>query len=312
MAVGNFSPGGRRLRPDDTRPYFHGMTQRLEFLAPAKINLGLEILLRRSDGFHDLNTVFATLAFGDTLQLGPRGDHAITCSVVGAVLAADDSNLAVRAAGMLRERLGLSKGLEIIIEKRIPMGAGLGGGSSDAAAVLMGAPIIWNLDAPADVLHSLAIELGSDVPFFLVGGLALAGSRGERLGSLTLQLPWHVLLVNPGIHVSTPEAFAAVARHGERVASDLAAVLEAGIRDHSALQRGLVNDFEEAVFAMHPELAAIKRRLYEAGALLSLMSGSGATLFGLFESREAALCARGAFTPYWTEVTSFLEPTPER
>lgn len=281
------------------------MIQRLELPAPAKVNLGLEILRRRDDGFHDLNTVFATLDFGDTIALSSRSDHAITCQVVGADLPADDANLAVRAAKRLRELVGESAGLGMTIEKRIPMGAGLGGGSSDAAAVLMGASRIWGVEPPLPLVEQLALELGSDVPFFLRGGVARAGGRGEQLESLALRLPWTVLLINPGIHIATPAAFAAVGRQGERPASDLATALAAGIEDPSILRGSLVNDFEAAVFERHPELEALKRDLYEAGAIFALMSGSGATIFGLFEAHEAAERARARFAGHWSVVTRF-------
>jgi 4-diphosphocytidyl-2-C-methyl-D-erythritol kinase len=287
------------------------MTQRVELLAPAKINLGLEILRRRPDGYHDLNTIFASLSIGDRILLSPRGDRMITCEVRESDLPGDESNLAVRAALRLRERLGKSEGLHIEITKALPVGAGLGGGSSDAAAVLMGAPVIWGFEPPAELLQEIALELGSDVPFFLLGGIALAGSRGEVLKPVAIELPWHVLLVNPGIHVSTPKAFAAVGREGERPATDLVASLDAGLSNQRLLREALVNDFEEAVFAMHPELARIKRSLYASGALFSLMSGSGSTVYGLFERREEALEAQQRFTTEWCAVCEFLGPGPQ-
>jgi 4-diphosphocytidyl-2-C-methyl-D-erythritol kinase len=279
------------------------MTHRLELFAPAKINLGLEILRRRTDGFHDLNTVFAALAFGDTVGLAPRTDDAITCAVSGAELPLDQSNLAVRAGRLLQEAIGTDRGLDIVIEKRIPMGAGLGGGSSDAAAVLIGAPVVWNLEIRRERLLELALDLGSDVPFFLSGGLVVAGSRGERLERIDVEAPWFVLLVNPGIHVSTPEAFAAVSRTGERRASDLATALA----DPRSMRATVVNDFEAAVFAAHPQLAVIKRELYAAGAFFALMSGSGSTMYGLFEERSGAERALERFSDYWSVVTS-IEP----
>jgi 4-diphosphocytidyl-2-C-methyl-D-erythritol kinase len=285
---------------------FIAMTS-LAMLAPAKLNLGLEILRRRPDGFHDLNTVFAALTFGDTVTLRLRGDRRITCSVAGADLAADESNLAVRAGLGLRERTGVDAGLDIAIEKRIPMGAGLGGGSSDAAAVLMGAPRIWGVPVAMEMLEEAALELGSDVPFFLRGGVARAGSRGEELEVLDVALPWAVLLVNPGIHVATPKAFAAVGRTGEREASDIPATLG----EPAAMRDRLVNDFEVAVFAMHPELGSIKQELYDAGAHFALMSGSGSTLYGLFATDAEAHAAAARFPHAWTAVTRFLTtPAP--
>lgn len=269
-------------------------------LAPAKINLGLEIVRRRPDGYHDLNTLFAALDFGDDVRLASSDDHLITCSSSDPSLPVDERNLAVRAAECLRVRLGIDAGLAITIEKRIPMGAGLGGGSSDAAAVLMGAPEIWGIEADPMMLAELALGLGSDVPFFLGAPVALASGRGEILASVELALPWSVLLVNPGIHVSTPEAFAAVGRNGERVPTDLVDALRRG-----DLRGRLVNDFEAAVIALHPAIGWIKERIAAAGAELALMSGSGATVFGLFADRSAAEAARAMFASEWSVVCGF-------
>lgn len=278
-------------------------------LAPAKINLGLEVLRRRNDGFHDINTVFAAVGAFDTITMALRQDREIVLRVEGnRELETGEDNLCVQAARRLRQMAGEElPGLDIVLEKRIPMGAGLGGGSSDAAAVLRGGIQLWDLSADEDELKRLALGLGSDVPFFLSGAISQASSRGEVLAPLDLDLSsLSVLLVNPGIHVPTPWAYKAVGRTGERPASDLAAILRRGLLHPEMLRQEMVNDFEKGVFAEHPRLAEIKSALYQAGAIFALMSGSGSTMFGLFRSREEALGAAGGFPGCWSAAADFL------
>lgn len=277
--------------------------------APAKINLGLEILRRRADGYHDINTVFAAVGIFDEITLHRRADGLITCRVEGdPELEAGEDNLCVRAARALQAASADdSHGLDITLLKRIPMGAGLGGGSSDAAAVLAGAARLWNLRPEQGLLLDIAAGLGSDVPFFLRGGLAQAASRGEILAPVDLEFPYGVLLVNPGIHVPTPWAYRAVGRTGERPATDLVRHLRDAADDAGLLREHITNDFEAAVFAEHPVLPELKRRLYDAGAVLALMSGSGSTMFGLFSTVQAAEQAVPCFSEYWTCATGFIQ-----
>jgi 4-diphosphocytidyl-2-C-methyl-D-erythritol kinase len=284
----------------------------LQLLAPAKINLGLEVLRRRPDGFHDINTIFAAIDLCDELLLRPRYDGIITCRVEGNdQLETDDRNLCVRAASALRASLGdRMLGLDIHLTKRIPIGAGLGGGSSDAASTLLGALRLWNGEADGIDLAGIALALGSDVPFFLHGGLAHATSRGELLTPIDLHLPYTLLLINPGIHIPTPWAYSAIGRTGERAASDLIGIVRHAADDPSRLGDELHNDFEAAVFAEHPLLQELKEGLYEAGAVYAAMSGSGATLFGLFCDREDAVAGAGRFPEYWTAVAGFTEAGP--
>jgi 4-diphosphocytidyl-2-C-methyl-D-erythritol kinase len=275
---------------------------------PAKINLGLEVIRRRGDGFHDINTIFAAVDLRDDLSLALRDDGAITCRVEGnPTLDPGDDNLCVRAARALRDAAGRPDlGLDIVLGKHIPIGAGLGGGSSDAASVLVGVGALRGIELEGDRLARIAAELGSDVPFFLHGGVAVAVSRGEALTPLALLPRWTVLLVNPGIHIPTPWAYRMVGRSGERPATDLPALLAAGLTDPALLREGLVNDFEPAIFAEYPLLGELKERLYEGGALFALMSGSGSTMFGLFGDRAAAARAATAFTGYWTAIAGFV------
>lgn len=272
--------------------------------APAKINLGLEVVRRRADGFHDINTIFAAIELYDRVVLRRRSDGAITCGVDGEfAVAADDTNLAVRAAHLLRAEAGeRSIGVDIELTKRIPSGAGLGGGSSDAAATLRGLVRLWSLPVERRKLQQMALELGSDVPFFLGGGIAHAAGRGERLSWLGLEPSWTVLVVNPGIHVATAEAYGALRRTEERQPTDLVAALHRGLEQPWELRTMLFNDFESAVFERHPLLAELRFRLYELGAFFALMSGSGSTLYGLFDSPEAARAAAAGIDGYWSHV----------
>lgn len=275
--------------------------------APAKINLGLEILRRRPDGYHDLNTIFAPLTLFDTITLSLRSDTQLTLQIVGNdTLSASNDNLCLKAARLLRQTIGLQMpGIDIHLTKRIPTGGGLGGGSADAAAVLVGASQLWGEQIPADTLHQIGLMLGSDVPFFLNGGVAHAAGRGENLTPYSITLPWFVLLVNPGIHVATPWAFRAINRTTERAATDLIGLLQKGVINPATLRDRMVNDFEEVVMLEYPIIRQIKKRLYDAGATFALMSGSGATLFALFAAQEDATAASTQFPEYWTVVARF-------
>lgn len=282
----------------------------LTLFAPAKINLGLEVIRRREDGFHDINTVFLALGLADVIRLEKRPDDVISLEIDGDwPLVPDATNLCVRAAELLREHLEAPRpGLHIALTKRIPMGAGLGGGSSDAAAVLLGAARLLGLHATPE----LALRLGSDVPFFLDPRPSAATSRGELLRPLDLRVPFAVLLVNPGIHIATPWAYRQVGRVGEREASDLRGILAEGIANPAVLRERLVNDFEPAAFAAHPVLPAIKERIYEMGAIFALMSGSGSTMYGLFDDRERAIRAQTAFPEHWSVVVDPIVSAEKR
>lgn len=262
--------------------------------AYAKINLGLHIVGKRTDGFHDIETIFHRTSLCDDITVEGLDRISIECSVPG--VPADERNHCWKAVELLRKELGVKNGADIRITKRIPMGAGLGGGSSDAASVLRMLPALWNVDVPLELLHSVALRVGSDVPYFLTDSTAYAEGRGERLRPVTLDLPYWILLVNPNIHVPTPWAYGALAARrngafparpslGERFAADPVGTILAA-----------VNDFEEVVFEQHPAIGAIKQQLLNAGALSSVMSGSGSTVYGLFNDAETARNAALSFT----------------
>lgn len=249
----------------------------MELKAQAKVNLGLNVRFQRPDGYHELDGVMARLALHDTLTLTPR-PQGVTLTVVGAELAADASNLAYRAAQAYLMAAGESRGVDLHLLKRIPIAAGLGGGSSDAAAVLRGLSRLY----PAEVnVMGLAATLGADVPFFVADApAARAQGIGEQLTPLKLPELW-LVLVNPGIAVSAKEAYANLRALAPAVdVSDLLVSLSAEPRYQNSLQAGVV--------ASYPPIAEALELLREAGLRGVLMSGSGSTCFGLAQDAAHA------------------------
>lgn len=256
-------------------------------VAPAKINLGLQVLRRREDGFHDINTVFYRLPFGDRLLVGVDGSPTISVQLLSAHHIPLQENLVYKAARLLQTVAGIQQGAHIVLEKFIPSGAGLGGGSSDAASTLIALRELWQLDINDIELHRLGTQLGSDVPFFLQSATAAtATGRGEILEPVSLALPYYIVVVHPGIHVSTPWAYRQLNRTTEQPSVDFVALLSQ--QDSKQLRNCMVNDFEAVVFAEYPAVAAIRNTLYDEGAVLALLSGSGSAVFGLFETERAA------------------------
>lgn len=268
--------------------------------AHAKVNLRLRILGRDADGYHSLETVFLRLELADGLEVAPRSSPGITLeltldpSLGDEKVPDDESNLAWRAAERLLKETGHGGGATIRLEKRIPSGSGLGGASSDAAAVLRA--LNDQLDRPldGDALRRIGGELGSDVPFFLLSdSMALGWERGRGLLPLRSPPPRPVLLVVPLRAINSGEAYAWVDEHREGRVPPAASTLPAAHRlsEWDALRPLAVNDFEAVVFDRYPRLAEWKSVLAAAGAEVALLSGSGSTLFGIFatvEERERA------------------------
>jgi 4-diphosphocytidyl-2-C-methyl-D-erythritol kinase len=234
----------------------------------AKINLDLRVLDRRPDGYHNLTTIFQTVSLADTIEIDYVPARRLTVDL--------DSNPPI--PGNLIEKaaeiLGIPGRFTIRLTKRIPMGAGLGGGSSNAAATLLAIPALTGKNVPLEKLADLASQLGSDVPFFLLGGTALGLGRGTELHPLPDFKPFPAIIVTPGIHVSTAEAYAAI----DRLRHDAAR----GTKNADLPS----NDFEAVVFPLHRQLKLVKGRLLDLGAELALMLGSGSALFGIFAHRE--------------------------
>jgi 4-diphosphocytidyl-2-C-methyl-D-erythritol kinase len=266
----------------------------------AKVNLGLEVLGTRSDGYHELRTLFQTIDLHDEITLRPRPrDITIECDHPG--VPRDETNLAWRAAESLRRHAKVASGVAIRLEKRIPVAGGLGGGSSNAAAVLMALNRLWRLDLSPDDLHRLARRLGADVPYFLVGGTALGLARGDEIYPLRGQVKGHVVLVDPGRPVSTAAVFARVDA-GLTPRENSYTIFRFVSRDLEGAEAFplLSNDLEQAALEEAPDLARtvgrIRGALVREGALLAALSGSGSSYFGLFDDPQRARRAHAALT----------------
>jgi 4-diphosphocytidyl-2-C-methyl-D-erythritol kinase len=255
----------------------------------AKINLGLSVLSKRADGFHELETVFYPVRLCDVLECTPAS--ASRFFSYGLPLpAGSGDNLVWRASRLLADHFPQIKPLEIHLFKAIPSGAGLGGGSSDAACMLGMMNDYFKLDIPTEKLASFALTLGSDCPFFLKGLPCFAGGRGEVLEPVSLDLSeYSFLIVHPEIHISTAWAFSQI-----RPATPLSRIRDVLSLPVSEWRDRLVNDFEVPVFLHYPQLQKIKRQLYEAGALYASMTGSGSGIYGLF--KKNALPPKGIDT----------------
>ena len=261
--------------------------------APAKINLTLDVLGRRADGYHELASVMQTIAVGDTLAFWPAPAGAITFTCDTPELSGD-SNLALRAARLLVSETGCTHGIHIELRKEIPTQAGLGGGSSDGATALLALNHLWNLGLPRARLIELAARLGSDVPFFIVGGTALIGGRGEIVTPLPDMLPLWLVVAKPAVNVPTPAVFRALTSVGYSDGTATHALVDAITAGTLPLldNRSLHNALEENVLRDYPLVAKLRETLLRAGATTVRMSGSGPTLYAPFTSLAAA-------TPVW-------------
>jgi 4-diphosphocytidyl-2-C-methyl-D-erythritol kinase len=251
------------------------------YFPSCKINLGLHILRKRDDGYHEIETGMLEIPFRDILEIIPSDMFQFTAS---GIEIPGTHNSCVAAYDLLKRDFALSP-VHIHLHKTVPMGGGLGGGSSDSTATLKGLNELFQLGLSVDQLKNYAAQLGSDNAFFVEGGLQLAKGRGEELKPLSISIPeWHICVVNLGIHVPTATAYAHVTPHEHR--TSLSEILQQPI---STWKDDLVNDFEPSVFTQHPELQTLKTDLYHAGAVYAAMSGSGSTLYGLFEEKPSSV-----------------------
>jgi 4-diphosphocytidyl-2-C-methyl-D-erythritol kinase len=271
---------------------------RLTLPSYAKINLGLEVLGTRQDGYHELRTIFQSIDLHDDVALRLRPSE-ITVHCEHPLVPSDATNLAVRAAEELRRFAQRHDGVEIEITKRIPVAGGLGGGSSNAAAVLIGLDRLWKLRLGPAGLHSIAARLGADVPYFLTGGTALGLARGDEIYPLNLRIRAHVVVVDPERPVSTAAVFRRV--DAELTPRENSYTIFRFVSRHLAggLAFGILkNDLERAALEEAPELAEKVERIRaiftREGAHLALLSGSGSAFFGLFDNPSRARRARAA------------------
>jgi len=260
----------------------------------AKINLHLQVIGRRPDGFHDLCTVFQTISLHDNLKVGPADQIRMTCGDEGIPLG--EENLVVRAAMRLCEWSRISCGARLHLEKLIPAPGGLGGGSSNAAVALLALNKLWNLELKIEELHSIAESLGSDVPFFLYGGTALGMGRGEIVEPIEDFKSACMLVVTPNVAVATRDAFkrlstrALTKQESKRKLQICRFDLESADFKYTAFK----NDFETTVFAAYPEVERVKNTLLDLGAERAMLSGSGGSVFAIFdkdETRQATIKA---------------------
>ncbi len=265
--------------------------RRVRLRALAKINLDLRVLHKRPDGFHEIRTVFQTISLADSIEIAFSPARKTSIELEQDVEI--PGNLMLRAAAVVLEAMGKTGRVVMKLRKQIPIGGGLGGGSTDAAAVLRALPVLAGRVVPIPLLVRLASALGSDVPFFLFGGKAVGIGRGAELFPLPDGKARSAVVVAPGVQVSTAAAYrnlgtqltAESARHAQDGFSAAVWGRESAMR----------NDFERVVFQQHPQLAALKQRLIKAGATTALMSGSGSSVFGLFRTKEDARRASKAF-----------------
>lgn len=268
-------------------------------LAPAKINLALRILDRRPDGYHNLWSLMHTVRLEDELSISLNDNHeTISLRCNDSLLRTDSSNLVSRAAAAVLEHSGRAVGLDVVLTKRIPMGAGLGGGSSDAAATIIGLNRLLNLGWSMEKMAHVGQALGSDIPFFFFAPSATVGGRGEKVAPVRIKGNRWVVLVNPGFPVETRWAYQqlSVSRTGVQPLSDAHLALgNASELTWEEVLQVAENDFETAVFKTHPVLLGIKQKLLAEGAETALLSGSGATVFGVFRNEDEARRAQASF-----------------
>jgi 4-diphosphocytidyl-2-C-methyl-D-erythritol kinase len=275
------------------------------FAAPAKVNFGLRILGKRPDGYHTIQTVLQMLNLCDWLTFRPnnRGTIRLTCRPP--TLPTDEGNLIVRAARLLQQTFQVQHGADITLNKHIPIAAGLGGGSSNAATTLLVLNRAWQLHCGRATLHRLATQLGSDVPFFLGGPTALAGGRGEILSPVPPPPALTGVLVNPGFGVSAGWAYGQFCGPSPTTDLTMSNILEA-LRTHDlrSLADVLVNDLEPGVVTAYPAIRRAQEALRSMGALVTFMSGSGPTVGGLFSptaNLQAVVTALRKHSP-WTII----------
>jgi 4-diphosphocytidyl-2-C-methyl-D-erythritol kinase len=257
--------------------------KRLKLLvkAPAKINLSLDVLRKREDGYHEVRMIMTTIDLADRIELMELAEDRIEIVSYNRYVPDDQRNLAYQAAKLIKERYGVKKGVSIAIEKNIPVAAGLAGGSSDAAATLRGLNKLWKLGLSVDELAEIGSEIGSDVSFCVYGGTAIATGRGEKVEHIPAPPSCWVILAKPQIGVSTADVYRNLKI--DRVSHpDVDNMIESIKQsDYTGICNSVGNVLEDVTFNMHPEVGHIKEQMKRFGADAVLMSGSGPTVFGL-------------------------------
>ena len=275
-------------------PILNVVPTELRLSSFAKINLSLRVVGKREDGFHELCTVFQTVSLADEITFSESDELALTCSDQS--MPTGSENLIISAAERLRQEYGVISGAAIHLRKNIPSPGGLGGGSSNAAVTLLGLRNLWGLQITDEALESIRRELGADVPFFFHGGTALGTSRGDVIEPLEDVRSKPMLIVTPDVSVPTRDAFARVNAPSltSEAAKSILQICRFEAKSADFLQAAITNDLESSVFEKFPEVRRVKQKLLELGATNAAMSGSGASVFAIFdkeETRQAALKA---------------------
>ncbi len=261
------------------------------FFSPAKVNLFLRVLDKRPDGYHEISSLMQPVSLYDEIFIVAKDGEGVSISCSGISVPDDPTNLAAQAAQAILEATGVRKKIAITIRKHIPVGAGLGGGSSNAATVLMALNGMFEARFDDAALMAMGAKLGSDVPFFILKSAAIASGRGEKLEKVKLP-NYYYILINPGFEVSTAWAYRNFDLTNAKEDNTLLYSKKSfGGVDNGALRDLLVNDLEAITIKRYPEIAGLKERLLEAGAIGALMSGSGPTVFGVFRNRQDAIAA---------------------
>ncbi len=253
---------------------------KIKLLSPAKVNIGLRVLRKREDGYHDIETIFHGVKIFDEIEMEIFDKVEFETNSKEIPSGAD--NLCLKAVKIFFESFGIHSGVRIYLKKIIPIGAGLGGGSSNSATVLKGLNILFDVGADEDLLCELGSLIGSDVPFFIKGGTAYATGRGEIIEKIQVDVPYKIVLVYPNIQISTEWAYGNLKLKNHEGEENLKKIFIENVDKPEKLRELVKNDFEELVFSNYPQVAEIKSKLYKLGSVFSLMSGSGSAVFGFF------------------------------
>lgn len=266
----------------------------IEIKAPAKINIGLRVLEKRKDGYHNIYTLFYPIRdLFDTITFELSDNFEFISNLK--VTENDEDNLIIKSKRLLEKIFNRNFNVKIKLIKRIPAGSGLGGGSSDAAATLISLNELFKLGLNYEQLLSIAVELGSDVPFFIKALPAIGKSKGEILEHIEIKNELPILIVNPNISIPTSDIYQLIKPKYDYY--DYHEIIQNNILNYSLLKEKIINDFEELVFQKHPEIKNIKEILYREGAIYASMSGTGSTVFGFFESLDKIEKAKKCFHP---------------
>ena len=265
----------------------------MELKALAKINLGLDVLRIRPDGYHTVRMIMQSIHLYDEIRIAKSIIPSVVIQTNLPYLPTNEKNIAYKAAALLREEFQISEGVRIMIEKRIPVSAGLGGGSADAAAVLFGMNRMFDLGLSTEELMKRGITLGADVPYCIMRGTVLAEGIGEVLSPLPSLPKCFVLVATPSVRVSTAKIYKALDAKNITKHPDIDGLIDAlGKGDLAGVANHMGNVLEQVTIPLHPEIDMIKQELLAAGALGAMMSGSGPTVFGIFDDKELAHMAK--------------------